>query len=77
MNKITFKPTRLNESNYVPVMDYEYKDTLNLDPDMVVGLRAAGITDVESELIELLVDGFRQSLKNSLGDELRSRGFKI
>ena len=53
----------------------EYKSRFALDSDIVHALRAAKVRDVEHEIIELVVDGFRKTLEETFGDELRKRNF--
>jgi len=58
-------------------MEFAYQTGMSLDPDVVLGLRAAGIEDVESEIIELVVERFRQTLKIGFIEELKKRGMPL
>ncbi len=74
MCDIKYSDVKLNVETYCPYIGIEYKDKLSLDPEMLRGLLHVGD---ESEIIEILVDGFRQILHGTLKQELTKHGIEI
>lgn len=57
--------TELNVSSFMPFRKLVYTTNITALSDILVDLRAAGVNPFD-ELVEVLVDGFRQELKKQL-----------
>jgi hypothetical protein len=64
--ELKFSDVQLNQSNYMPFIEIEFKTKLALDQEMFTSLGIAG-----ENIVNVLISEYQDSLEKQLGDELK------
>lgn len=70
--ELKFSEPKLNQDNFCPYIEIEYKTKLALDREMFMALSIAG-----ENILNVLVSEYRDALEGQLGDELQKYNLSI